>query len=379
MPGSACSSCCRASAARAAACSSRVRAASARSSTAAVPSSAAMRLARAGWPARSLSRATFEGIGLLLDFRERGFGLGDAGCRVRLRPLGGGDLLVQFGVPRPAGGKVRRRAARLRRRVPAARAASRAASSGGGVAALGRQDGDVLLGLGEFAFERREGGLRRLAGQLRGLFGLGHGQGGRRGRGGGRMLGAAADRARDAGQQLGGEFGRGVGQPFLAEVQPALAPVLVLRPGPRPWRSATARAVRLGGGVAAGPGPEFVRGGGLLGPQLDFRGEFLEGPQSGEQGRGFLCAGRPGRQHRTVRPSSSCCQAAGAAGLPRLREPGEPGLVGQPLLEHGAQGPQSPQRGPQGSLSRRSCRRRRRCRWPPGPASTRSARQVRGP
>ena len=60
------------------ACSSRVRAASARSSTAAVPSSAAMRVGQARVARPEFAEGQFEGIGLVLDFREGGFGLGDA-------------------------------------------------------------------------------------------------------------------------------------------------------------------------------------------------------------------------------------------------------------------------------------------------------------
>ena len=186
-------------------------------------------------------------------------------------------------MPHAVDGKIRRRAAGFGGALRG-EGGFQGGVVGGGVAALGGQYGDHLLGIGEFTFEHREGGLRGLAGELRGLFGLGHVQGGRSGRGGDGMLGAAADRARDAGLQLGSEFGRGIGQPFLAEVKPALAPVLVLLPGPA-MAFGDGSAVLSGLGVAPDQDQQFLRGGRLLRPQLQLRGEFFERPQSGEQVR----------------------------------------------------------------------------------------------
>ena len=248
--------------------------------------------------------------------------------------LGAGDLLVQFGVPRAVGGKIRRCAACFGGAF-LRQGGFQGGVLGRGVAALGRQHGDLLLGLGEFTFERREGGLRRLAGVLRGLLGLGHVQGGRCGRGGGRMLGAAADGARDAGLQLGSEFGRGVGQPFLAEIEPALAPVLVLRPGAA-VAFGDGSAVLLGRGVAPDQDQQFLGGGGLLRPQLHLGGEFFERTQRGEQGTRIPGAGRDRAAAPDVRSVFQLRQAQAKLGA-AAPESGEPGLIGQPFLQHRAQ------------------------------------------
>ena len=63
-----------------------------------------------------------------------------------------------------------------------------------------------------------------------------------------------------------------------------LPPVLVVVPG-RGVLFRDCRALGLGGEVAANDGHEFVCCRGLLGAQLDFRGQLLEGADSGGQGR----------------------------------------------------------------------------------------------
>ena len=97
----------------------------------------------------------------------------------------------------------------------------------------------------------------------------------------------------NSGEELGGELGRGVGEPLLTEVQPVLPPVLVHVPG-RGMLFCDCRALGLGGEEAANDGHEFVGCRGLLGAQLDFRGQFLEGTDAGGQGRRLRAQGVQG-------------------------------------------------------------------------------------
>ena len=360
------------------ACSSRVRAAPARSSTAAVPSSAAIRWPGPGGPPGVLE-GHFERVSLVPDFREGGFGLRDAGRRGRLAPFGAGDLLFQLGVPRAAGRKLRRRAARF-----GSTFFRQGRLEGGvlglGVAALGRQHGDGLLGLGQFTVERRQRGLRHLAGLLRGFLGFGHGQGGRRGRGGGRVFGAAAHRARDAGLQLGREFRGSVGQPFLAEIEPELAAVLVLLPGAA-VAFGDGSALLPGRGVAPDQDQQFLRGGCLLCPQLHFGGEFLErrnpAVSASDSWRRAARAAAP-----EVRPSSSCARLRRSWAV-RLRSPVSRASSGSrsSSTARSERSPRSAERS--ASPSRWSCQRHGAAEGVPGrsgnrPGSRSAARRVRG-
>ncbi len=84
-------------------------------------------------------------------------------------------------------------------------------------------------------------------------------------------------------------------------------------------------------GVSAHHGDQFVRGGGLLGAQLDFRGQLLERGQGRQERRGLGAQGSQGRGAGAV-----CLVQAveaelqfGATG----NQGGQPVLVRQPLLQ----------------------------------------------
>ena len=95
-----------------------------------------------------LVQGVFEGLCLFVDFGNRGLRLGDAGGGVGLRPVRGSDGRFEFCQPGPARGKVRGRAAGVIGPFPG-QGCLRAGFLGRCVAALRRQDGDVLLGVGE--------------------------------------------------------------------------------------------------------------------------------------------------------------------------------------------------------------------------------------
>ena len=150
--------------------------------------------------------------------------------------------------------------------------------------------------------------------------------------------------AGEAGPQLRCELGGGVGEPFLAKVEPALPAVLVLPAGEAvACRNGATR--RLCQGITPDQDNEFLGRGGLLLRTWTSAASSSSGrtPESSASDS----ARSPARAAaRVLRPASSCSRLRtelGDAGM----QTAEPALVRQPFLKHRADGPQSPQRGPQ--------------------------------
>ncbi|CAH0327789.1 hypothetical protein SRABI128_06464 [Microbacterium sp. Bi128] len=95
-----------------------------------------------------LVQGGFEGLCLFVDFGDRRLRLHDAGGGVGLRPLCVGDHRFEFCHPGPARSKVRGSADGVISPFPG-QGCLLTGFPGRCVAALGGQDGDVLLGLGE--------------------------------------------------------------------------------------------------------------------------------------------------------------------------------------------------------------------------------------
>ncbi|MCY1227934.1 hypothetical protein D9M72_402250 [compost metagenome] len=221
------------------------------------------------------AQCVIQGVRLFLDFHEGGLSLRHAGIGCGPSRFRSSDVFVQFCPALAAGGEVSGRPDCLVR--PLLRPGRvRARFLRREIAALGRQHGDLLPRFGKFFVQRCQDRFRSLAGFLSRAFRVSNGQRGRGRRSRTRVLGAAAHGAGLRRPQLGSKLRSCIGEPLFPQVQPPLAVVLVVVPGQAvPFGNAGTDPDRCS--VAADDGDEFLRGCGLLGPQLGFGSEFLEG------------------------------------------------------------------------------------------------------
>ena len=206
------------------------------------------------------------------------------------------------------------------------------------VAALAGENGDQLPCLGELGVQCRKGLVGRLAALLGALLFLGETQDGVPGRYRCRMLRAAADRTGRPLFQPRSQFGGGIGQAFLTDVQPLAAQFLVLFPAAEvPFGHHGTLGHR--GSVARDDVHQLIRSCGFLGAQHGFACELLQWLQGSTQG---IHLGAEGKQ-------PDCVVITGAAEfLPPLSKTGQPCLeavqpilVGKPFADHSSQRPQA--------------------------------------